>query len=70
MIELDTPGLGPLQIPHLVMEYNGSLAVDGVLLDGQATLLTTLADRLDLHVITADTFGQAGGANLPVCHVH
>ncbi len=59
MIELDIPGLGPLQIQHLVMDYNGSLAVDGVLLDGLAGLLTTLADRVDLHVITADTFGRA-----------
>ena len=59
MIELDIPGLGQLSIQHIVMDYNGTLAVDGFLLDGLASLLTTLAERVDLHVITADTFGRA-----------
>ena len=49
------------------MDYNGTLAIDGVLLDGLASLLTNLADQVDLHVVTADTFGRAGSqlAGLP-----
>jgi len=60
MIEVDIPGAGAYQFHHIVMDYNGTLAVDGVLLDGLAQSLTRLAEHLQLHVVTADTFGLAG----------
>jgi soluble P-type ATPase len=58
MIELNIPGFGSLQIEHLVCDVNGTIAIDGKLLDGVARLLTNLHDRLELHLLTADTFGQ------------
>jgi soluble P-type ATPase len=68
MIALTIPGFGALELHHLVLDYNGTLAVDGRLLPGVREALTTLADRLSIHVITADTFGFAGTelAGLPV----
>lgn len=68
MLELTIPGREPLQLAHLVMDYNGTLAVDGKMAPGVAERLTALASRLDLHVITADTFGLAAveTAGLPV----
>jgi soluble P-type ATPase len=67
MIELDIPGTGQLNIHHLVMDYNGTLAVDGVLLEELVQPLMLLAKRLQHHVVTADTFGLAAGqlASLP-----
>ncbi|MGD8584887.1 MAG: ATPase P [Chloroflexota bacterium] len=67
MIALDIPGTGAFELHHVVMDYNGTLAVDGVLLDGLAHSLTRLAEQLQLHVVTADTFGLARGqlAGLP-----
>ncbi|MGD2079192.1 MAG: ATPase P [Chloroflexota bacterium] len=59
MIELDIPGVGRHQLQHVVMDYNGTLAVDGVLLSGLDGLLGKLAGHLQLHVVTADTFGLA-----------
>lgn len=59
MIDLDVPGFGRLEIEHLVLDYNGTLAVDGHLVDGVADDLNALADRLTVHVVTADTFGRA-----------
>jgi soluble P-type ATPase len=59
MISLDIPGAGAYELHHVVMDYNGTLAVDGVLLHGLAKVLTGLAQQLQLHVVTADTFGQA-----------
>jgi soluble P-type ATPase len=59
MIELEIPGRGTLQLEHLVLDYNGTIAVDGALLDGVGERLQTLADRLTVHVVTADTFGAA-----------
>lgn len=58
MIELTIPGRGPLRIAHLVTDVNGTLAVDGVLIDGIAERLTFLRDRLEIHMLTADTHGR------------
>jgi soluble P-type ATPase len=59
LIELAVPGFGKLQLDHLVLDYNGTLAVDGKLLPGVKRRLAALGTRLRIHVITADTFGKA-----------
>lgn len=59
MLKLSIPGREPLTIEHLVLDYNGTLAVDGRLLPGVVERLEALAERLSIHVITADTFGLA-----------
>lgn len=68
MIAVTIPGYGSLELKHLVLDYNGSLAVDGTLVAGVKEALSALADALEVHVITADTFGGAGIelAGLPV----
>ena len=58
MIELDIPGRGLIRLEHLVSDVNGTLAVDGRLIEGVAGRLTGLADRLQLHLLTADTHGR------------
>jgi soluble P-type ATPase len=58
MIELNIPGRGVLQLQHLVCDVNGTLAVDGQLLEGVKQRLSTLRDRLSLHLITADTHAK------------
>lgn len=57
MIELNIPGRGSLQFEHLVCDVNGTLAVDGKLIEGLVRPLTGLRDRLKLHLITADLHG-------------
>jgi soluble P-type ATPase len=59
MIEIIIPGYKILNLQHLVMDYNGTLAVDGILLDGVRRRLISLSREVQLHVITADTFGIA-----------
>jgi soluble P-type ATPase len=59
MIEVVIPGYRTLRLEYLVMDYNGTLAVDGVLLPGVAEGLARLKDKLAIHVATADTFGKA-----------
>ena len=68
MIAVGIPGFGSLELEHLVLDYNGTLAVDGRLLPGVREALAALAEALAIHVITADTFGLAGVelAGLPV----
>ncbi len=58
MIELNIPGRGVIQLEHLVSDVNGTLALDGNLHEGLPRLLTALRDRLELHLLTADTHGR------------
>ncbi len=58
MIELNVPGRGNLQLQHLVSDVNGTLAVDGILIDGLAKRIASLGDRLTVHLLTADTHGR------------
>jgi len=62
MLKVAIPGFGSLRLRHLVLDYNGTLAVDGRLLPGVRERLEALSDALQLHVVTADTFGTARGA--------
>lgn len=58
MLEITIPGRGELRLQHLVTDVNGTLAVDGQLLDGLAKRLIALKDRLTIHLLTADTHGR------------
>jgi len=58
MIRIDIPGFGVLTIEHLVMDYNGTLAVDGIMIPGVAKAIERLSNDLHIHIITADTFGK------------
>jgi P-type E1-E2 ATPase len=58
MIELNIPGWGQMELEHLVCDVNGTLAVDGKLLDGVVRGFSTLKDRLTIHLLTADTHGK------------
>lgn len=39
-------------------DVNGTLALDGALIDGVNDLLSQLKDRLIIHFVSADTYGQ------------
>lgn len=71
MIEIDIPGGERLQLSHLVLDYNGTLALDGELLFGVAGKMERLSEKLQVHVITADTHGTVGKklTGLP-CKLH
>ena len=61
MLEIDISGYRLLRLEHLVLDYNGTLACDGELLDGVKDRLEALAGALHIHILTADTFGKARG---------
>jgi len=58
MIEIDIPGNKILRLEHLVLDYNGTIAFDGALIDGVREYLNELSQMLTVHVVTADTFGS------------
>jgi len=58
MIKFSIPGLGDYRLEHLVMDVNGTLAVDGQLVSGVPERVASLRDRLAIHLLTADTHGS------------
>ncbi len=70
MLEIKIPGHGTLNLSHLILDYNGTIACDGHLLQGVKERLADLSTSLDVHVLTADTFGSVRKALSDVsCHV-
>jgi P-type E1-E2 ATPase len=59
MICIDIPGGASLRLEHLVLDFNGTLACDGVLLPGVRERLESLSRAIRIHVVTADTFNRA-----------
>jgi soluble P-type ATPase len=62
MLTITIPAFGEIQLKHLVCDFSGTLSVDGKLVDGVAERLNRLADDLAIHVLTADTHGNAHDA--------
>ena len=58
MLEICIPGYVPLRFSHLVLDYNGTLACDGRLIEGVRERLEALSSSFEIHVLTADTFGS------------
>ena len=58
MIPVEILGIGLLQLEHLVCDVNGTLALDGQLLDGVAMAFRQLGKQLQIHLATADTHGR------------
>lgn len=58
MLAINIPGYGNLQIEHLLLDFNGTIAFNGRIIDGVREALSALAKDVDIHVVTADTFGD------------
>ena len=58
MIEIEIPGFKQFHFEHLVLDVNGTIAKDGLLIEGVAELLAELGSGLSIHLITADTHGH------------
>lgn len=59
MIQVTIPGFADVTIKNVIFDYNGTLAVDGYLIEGVAHLLTELAQKVKIHIVTGDSFGTA-----------
>ncbi len=65
MISVVVPGLGEVCLKHIVLDFNGTMATDGILIPGVQERLNKLSEQLDVHILTADTFGTVREA----CHL-
>ena len=60
MITIDIPDFQKVLVKHLVLDFNGTIANNGVIITGVKERLKLLAKDVTIHIITADTFGHAG----------
>ena len=67
MISIDIPGREhPLEIEALILDYNGTIAKDGALIEGIPERLIKLTDAVEVYVLTADTYGTVRGQCEPL----
>ncbi len=59
MIKIEIPNYKTLELEYLVLDYNGTIALDGQIRKTVEERLMKLADLLEIHVLTADTHGTA-----------
>jgi len=58
-ITIDIPGFGKVQIDAILSDYTGTLSFSGKLVTGVRDRLLRLAELVDIHIVTADSFGTA-----------
>lgn len=57
MIRIEIPGRDAIEIEHIVLDYNGTIALDGQLVPGAAERIKALSSMASVYVLTADTYG-------------
>jgi len=57
--DIKIPSGKQLRLRYLLLDLNGTLAKDGVLIEGVAERLKMLANIFDIYILTADTHGTA-----------
>ena len=59
MLKIQIPGREELILSHLILDYNGTIAEDGEIIESIRPRLAELSKDLSIYVITADTHGTA-----------
>lgn len=59
MLTIHIPGRDEFTISHLMLDYNGTIALDGKVIPAIVPQLELLSKDIDICVITADTHGTA-----------
>lgn len=58
-MRIEIPGYKTLELKYLVLDYNGTIALDGSIPESVKERLCSLAQELEIYVLTADTHGTA-----------
>ena len=69
MMKTQIPGWGELEIKNLILDFNGTIAKDGKVLEGVKELLGKIHEAgIEIYVVTADTNGTVAAEceTLPV----
>lgn len=58
-MKITIPEYKTIEIDTLFLDFNGTIAVDGVIPEGIRQRLTRLAEEVSVYILTADTNGNA-----------
>jgi soluble P-type ATPase len=58
MLRIEIPEFKVINAEHLVLDFNGTLAIDGHYIADVIGQLVQISANLNVHVLTADTFGS------------
>ena len=56
-MKIAIPGRETLDIQNIVFDYNGTIAIDGKLIEKVSQNINELSSQFNFYVITADTYG-------------
>lgn len=59
ILQIVIPGRRTMNLEVLVLDYNGTLALDGQMLESVRESLRHISPFLEIHILTADTYGTA-----------
>ncbi|MGB5918670.1 MULTISPECIES: HAD family hydrolase [unclassified Arcobacter] len=57
-MKVNIPGREEVEIQNIVFDYNGTIAIDGKLIEGIKKNINELSNSFNFYVITADTYGS------------
>lgn len=69
-LSIDIPGFGARHLDTILTDFTGTLSRGGRLVEGVKDRLIRLAQFMEIHVITADTFGVAQRELEDIPHKH
>lgn len=59
MLRINLPQLkSQIEIENLMLDFNGTMAKDGMLLPNVKKVINEISKMLKIHIVTADTFGS------------
>ena len=58
-MKIEIPGYPSLDLKYLLLDYNGTIALDGIISEAVANKIRQLSDLFHIYVLTADTNGTA-----------
>lgn len=59
MIVLNIPGYKSIEVKNVVFDFNGTIAEDGILIEGIKEKISELSNRdVNIFILTADTYGN------------
>lgn len=57
-MKVNIPSLGEIEIKNIVFDYNGTIAIDGKVIENVKETINELSKDFNFYVITADTYGS------------
>lgn len=57
-MKINIPGYNKVEFTDIIFDFNGTLAIDGVVIKKIKEKITELSKSLIIHVVTGDTYGN------------